>query len=195
MYLLITILRSMRADFAPELWKGLGEPTPPNIFIRSETLVTIGVLAIIGCGVLIRDNRRAFLTALVTSMAGLGLIAIAAATRNAAAIGGFTFMVLAGLGLYLPYVAMHTTIFERLIAMTRDRGNIGYFMYLADAIGYLGYVAVMLVRATVSVGDDFIGFFLTASWLVVGLSAICLVLSWMYFASPLRCQPAVDSAR
>ena len=41
---------------------------------------------------------------------------------------------------------MHTTIFERLIAMTRDRGNLGYLMYLADAFGYLGYVAVMLAH-------------------------------------------------
>ena len=57
-------------------------------------------------------------------------------------------MVLHGLGLYLPYVAVHTTIFERLIAMTRDRGNIGYLMYLADAFGYLGYVVVMLRPAT-----------------------------------------------
>lgn len=50
------------------------------------------------------------------------------------------FMVMIGLGLYIPYVAVHTTIFELAIAMTRDRGNIGYLIYLADAFGYLGYV-------------------------------------------------------
>ena len=59
-------------------------------------------------------------------------------------------MVLMGLGLYLPYVAIHTTVFERLIAMTRERGNLGFLMYLADAVGYLGYAVVMvgtIVRA------------------------------------------------
>ena len=64
--------------------------------------------------------------------------------RGAGVVGPFVFMVLLGLGLYVPYVAVHTTIFGRLIAMTRDRGNIGYLMYLADAFGYLGYVAVMI---------------------------------------------------
>ncbi len=35
------------------------------------------------------------------------------------------------LGLYFPYVAIHATVFERLMAMNRDRGNIAYLMYLA----------------------------------------------------------------
>lgn len=44
---------------------------------------------------------------------------------------------------------MHTTIFERLIAMTGERGNLGLLMYLADSFGYLGYVGVMLARGVV----------------------------------------------
>jgi hypothetical protein len=63
-------------------------------------------------------------------------------------------MVLQGVGLYLPYIAVHTTIFERLIAMTRDRGNIGYLMYLADAFGYLGYVFVLLGRNAAGSASD-----------------------------------------
>ena len=55
-------------------------------------------------------------------------------------------MVLVGLGLYLPYVAMHTTVFERLLSMTHQRGNLGFLMYVADAFGYLGYVAVMIAK-------------------------------------------------
>src|SRR6185436_21080020 len=83
---------------------------------------------------------------------------------------GFTFMVMIGLGLYIPYVAVHTTIFERLIAMTRDRGNIGYLMYLADAVGYLGYAAVVLGKNFVSHSDNFLDFFLPLSW---GIAISC----------------------
>ncbi len=36
-YLLITIARSIRADFAPELWKGLGTTAMPSTFSISET--------------------------------------------------------------------------------------------------------------------------------------------------------------
>ena len=55
-------------------------------------------------------------------------------------------MVLTGLGLYLPYVLVHTTLFERLMAVTRDGGNLGFLMYLSDSAGYLGYVGLMLAK-------------------------------------------------
>ncbi len=38
-YLLLTILRSMRADFAPEIWAGLGTTGKPAVFTTSETAV------------------------------------------------------------------------------------------------------------------------------------------------------------
>jgi hypothetical protein len=88
---------------------------------------------------------------------------------------------------------MHTTVFERLLAMTRDRGNIGFLMYVADAIGYLGYVAVMLgreilkARGTLASGDSmasgFVEFFFLVCWLTCGVSLVCLALSWRYFAA------------
>ena len=61
MYLLLTVLRSVRADFAPELWRGLGEPAAPSMFTRSELLVTLGILMASGCTVFVRDNRAGVL--------------------------------------------------------------------------------------------------------------------------------------
>src|SRR5271165_6240451 len=94
---------------------------------------------------LIKDNRRAFFAALAIGGLGTGLVVASVAALHYGLLHGFSFMVLVGIGLYLPYVAIHTTIFERLIAMTRDRGNLGYLMYLADAFGYLGYPIFMLL--------------------------------------------------
>ncbi|WP_216821107.1 DUF5690 family protein [Singulisphaera sp. GP187] len=182
-YLSVTILRSIRADFAPEIWRGLGKPAQPGTFTRSEILVALGVLAINGGAVLIRDNRRAFLTSLATCGVGFGLLAVALLARQYELIGGFGFMVLIGLGFYLPYVAIHTTVFERLLAMTRDRGNIGFLMYVADSIGYLGYVIVMLSRNAYHGEVDFLGLLTRACWLAVGLATVCLVLCWRYFAA------------
>jgi hypothetical protein len=101
-------------------------------------------------------------------------------------------MVLLGLGLYLPYVAIHTTLFERLLAMTRDRGNIGFLMYVADSISYLGYVAVMLGREIwkaqggltqlASAGAEFVQFFLVVCWIACGVSLVAIALAWRYFA-------------
>jgi hypothetical protein len=149
-YLGITVMRSVRADFAPELWQQLGHSGQPSVFTTSELLVAALVLLANAASVLVRDNARAFAWSIVLASAGLLLALAATGLLAAHAVDGYTFMVLVGLGLYLPYVAMHTTIFERLVALTRDRGNLGFLMYLADSFGYLGYVAVMFLRKPIA---------------------------------------------
>src|SRR5262245_5695743 len=185
-YLLVTILRSVRADFAPEIWKGLGQAAQPMVFARSEIYVMFGVIAINGLAVLIRDNRRAFFTAMAASAAGFCMVFLALVGLKQGWMDGFRFMVFIGMGLYLPYVAVHTTVFERLIAMTGARGNIGFLMYLADSFGYLGYVAVMLARGSSRSGEIFLDFFVTISWVVAGISVALLIGCWIYFAARIR---------
>lgn len=173
-YLLITVLRSIRADFAPEIWTGLGLGNQPAIFTQSELWVTLAVVIANGALVLVRDNRRAFLTALGLSVLGLCLALAALAGHRAGVLPPFAFMVLLGVGMYVPYVAVHTTLFERLVALTRERGNIGYLMYLADAIGYLGYVGVMLARSAFPSQENFLGCFtlLAAGLLIVAVAGM-----------------------
>jgi Family of unknown function (DUF5690) len=183
MYLVVTIIRSMRADFAPELWKGMGVAAPPAIFTQSELYVALLVLAINGGAVLIHDNRLAFRVSLGTCILGMMLLAVALLAWHNDLLSGFAFMVLVGQGLYLPYVAVHTTVFERLLAMTRVRGNSGFLMYLADSIGYLGYVAVMIAKNFATTPADIFGFFVSLCWLCVCVSLLCLLVSWFYFAT------------
>ncbi|RCS54892.1 hypothetical protein DTL42_01795 [Bremerella cremea] len=180
-FLLVTIIRSVRADFAVELWNGLGTKPDAQIFTRSEMIVALGITLVNGLAVLIRNNRLAFFVSL--GICGLGLLVITMTlfTQQQGAMDPFTFMVLIGFGLYLPYVAVHTTVFERLLAMTRERGNLGYLMYVADAIGYLGYVGVMFAKDLVSTTDSFLQFFLMFCWFTVGVSVVCLGIAWRYF--------------
>ncbi len=183
MYLVVTIVRSIRADFAPEIWRGLGSPAVPATFTHSEMFVALGVMVVNGGMFLIRDNRRAFLAALATCGFGFVLLAIALLAQGSEVVDDFTFMVLIGLGLYLPYVSMHTTLFERLLGMTRERGNIGFLMYVADSTGYLGYVAVMIARNYGAAAGDMLGLLTAACWLTIGLSTCSLLMSWWYFGT------------
>src|SRR5262249_7490996 len=73
-FLLSTILRSVRADFAPEIWAGLQETVPPSIFAWSEIAVALGVLLLNGSLVLVHDNRRAFFSGLAQAVAGAVLV-------------------------------------------------------------------------------------------------------------------------
>ena len=185
-YLLLTILRSVRADFAPEIWNGLGFVGQPAVFTRSELFVMFGVVTVNGLAVLIRNNRRAFFAAMGTALLGFVLAGIALLGLRGGWLDGFAFMVLIGLGLYLPYVAVHTTVFERLLALMGDKGNIGFLMYLADSFGYLGYVAVMLGRSVVPTNRDFLAFFVWMAGIVTVLAVLLLLGSWIYFAGRTR---------
>jgi hypothetical protein len=186
MYLAVTVVRSMRADFAPELWKGLGVAAPPAIFTQSELYVALIVLAVNGAVVFVRDNALAFRVSLATCILGILLLMASLLAYNFHLLSGFAFMVLIGQGLYLPYVAMHTTVFERLLAMTRHRGNSGFLLYLADSIGYLGYVVVVISKNFIGPPANIFGFFLSLCWLAATVSLISLFISWIYFSSVAR---------
>jgi hypothetical protein len=188
MYAAVTVLRSLRADFAREIWIALGQPAQPSTFTQSEIYVALGVLAVNGCAVSIRDNRRAFFMALSTCGLGFVMIAAALVGRELSILSSLGFMVTIGLGLYFPYVAIHTTAFERLLAMTRDRGNVGFLMYVADSSGYLGYLAVMGLWGGVTGDSAILPLFTFACWLTVAVALVCLALSWRYFA--VRCAGA-----
>ncbi len=181
-YLMVTVLRSMRADFAPEIWAGLGVKINAAVFTRSEIYVAMGVLLINGLHVLVRENRTAFFLSLTVAASGLGLILAALAAQAAGLVSPFAFVVLMGLGLYLPYVAVHTTVFERFIAMTRERGNIGYLMYLADAFGYLGYVGVMVAKNFLHPGGNILDLFMLTGWVVAIVSLAAIIIAALFFA-------------
>jgi hypothetical protein len=71
--------------------------------------------------------------------------------------------------------------------MTRERGNLGFLMYVADSAGYLGYAALMVVRGALPTGPDFLGFFRSTAGVIAALTVTCLVLAWAYFArQPVR---------
>jgi hypothetical protein len=181
-YVLITIARSLRADFAPEVWRGLGVVVDPRLFTNSEALVALGVLVVNALAVLVVENRRAFFASLAVSIAG-GVVMLAALLGfRQGALGGFAFMVLLGTGLYLPYVALQTTTFERLLAMTRERGNLGFLVSFADAAGYLAYVAVIVGKAALPSGPAFLPFFLATSAVLALLTIASLALSCRAFA-------------
>jgi len=179
-YLLVTLLRSLRADFAPELWRQLGYAKTPALLTQSELMVSGGVVLINGLTIFILNNKKAFQCSLLTCLGGF-LITLLALWGVQHGLNKFSFMVLVGLGVYIPYVAVHTTIFERLIAITRERANVGFLMYLADSAGYTGYILLMLLIHAIPSGSSLLNIFLWGC-LYVGISGGLLILfSYWYF--------------
>lgn len=191
-YLLVTILRSARADFAPEIWRDLGQPAAPAVFSLTELWVALGVIIASGAVIWIRDNRQALLASLVTCAAGFLLLFAAVQMRRNGILDGFEFMVLTGLGLYLPYVSIQTTLFERLLALTRERANVGFLVYVVDALGYLGYVAIMLVRNLLQPDRPLLPALDAACQISAALGVGCLVLAGFRFGRLRQASGAVS---
>ena len=124
------------ADLLPN-FEALGMEATRRCFL-SLKWVALGIMLCSGLFSAYRDNRRALRHGLLAATAGLGILLISLMGLRWQWLSAFPFMVLTGLGLYLPYVLVHTTLFERLMAVTRDGGNLGFLMYLADSAGYLG---------------------------------------------------------
>lgn len=181
-YLLLTVGRSLRDDFAVEIWRELGEAEKPSIFATTETLVMLCVLGISGATVRIRSNRRAFFASLGICAMGFAVLGLAVLMLTLDALSPLAFMVLSGVGLYVPYVAFHTTVFERLISVSRQRANIGYLMYIADAFGYLGYVAVMVARNLFEGSGGFLRLYIVTALVVAGGCTVAIILVGRYFA-------------
>ncbi len=180
-YVLLTVVRSIRDDFAVEVWRDLGVNDEPDVFARSEFWVMLGVVFITGFTITIKNNRTAFLASIGLLCAGFAIVLGAVWGHNIGSLSPMSFMVLLGLGMYIPYVAFHTTVFERMLAAFRESGTIGYLMYLADAVGYLGYVAVLVFRNTTTGGANFLNLMV---WVSVGVSIvstiITILLLWHY---------------
>jgi len=55
-------------------------------------------------------------------------------------------MILSGAGLYMAYTPFNAMLFDRMIAASGRIGTAGFLIYVADASGYLGSCALLIVR-------------------------------------------------
>jgi hypothetical protein len=184
-YLFATLLRSVRADFAVELWTGLGYPQTPQLFTQSELLVSFGIIIVIGLAVLIRNNYNAFRFSLFISLAGFFIVLLTILDLNLG-LDKFYFMVLVGLGVYIPYVAIHAIVFDRLIAITRERANVGFLIYIADSVGYTGYIILMLFRYLAPSTDPILSIFLNICAYMGIAGVLILIFCLLYFKKKLN---------
>jgi len=101
-------------------------------------------------------------------------------------IDPMTWMTLAGLGLYFGYVPYNAVFFERMLASYHFKGNVGFLIYVADSIGYLGSVSVLLVKEFGRPNISWGSFFQQGVMTVAVVGGICAVLSLIYFLGVAR---------
>lgn len=179
-YVFLTVIRTIRDDFGVEIWRDLGVQKPA-IFTQSETIVAFVVVFLNGMVIWIRHHLTALRMTFALMGASFALLVLSATMQQLDYCSPLMFMVTCGVGMYIPYVAFHTTVFERLIAASARPCNLGFLMYLADAVGYLGYSVVLVIRESCGTVSAVLPFFLSLLVILSGLSFVATTLSFVFF--------------
>jgi hypothetical protein len=180
-HMLMTACRDIRDSFAVEILDkiGYGEKAA-NLWI-SEVPVAFTVLVLLGCIVLIRNNRWAFAAIHGFMFLGVLLAGVATVLFEAGRMDPFLWFMATGLGVFLAYVPFSTILFDRLIAVFRNKSNAGYFIYIADATGYLASVLVLLYKNFGASEVSWLSFFKTANYVLAIVGGVLILLAFAYF--------------
>lgn len=193
-YVLMTIIRDYRSNFAADIWQELGYGKDSSVFTRSELPSTLAVLGVMSLLVLVRNNMKAFLINHFLIMAGLLMIIFSTVLYLEAMLSPFVWMTLTGVGLYMSYVPFNCMLFERMIASFKYVSNAGFVIYVADSFGYLGSNLILLVKNFIRLDISWTGFYIRLLFMGAAAGLFLMILSAFYFSRKYRERfPAIKS--
>jgi len=180
-YVLLTVLRDFRDNFANEIWSESGYKNQAAIFTQSEIPVSLIVLLCMSLLILVKSNIKAFMINHYIIIAGYVLALTSTLLFTHQMISALVWMISIGTGLYLSYVPFNALYFERMIATYKVKGNVGFIMYIADAFGYLGSVVVLLLKQFFGMRLSWTAFFTNAVFIISVIGIAGTIVSTIYF--------------
>lgn len=172
-YALLTTMRDFRDNFAVEIWQEIDPQQDFTIFAKMEAYITVFVLLGVGLLAVIKDNLKAYGLICGTFLAAFACVGIATKAYTNHGIMAHSWMLLLGVGLFFPYILIQIAYFERIIALFKIKGNVGYFVYLCDSVGYLGSVGILFYK-------EFVGGELTYSAILVAFATLTAILGGIF---------------
>lgn len=173
-YILLTAFRDLRDNFAAEIWQALGYGDAAAVFTASEGPVAVLSLLAMGALITVKNNRRALLVMHGAILAGFAVLGGSTLAFQQGLISPIAWMIAGGAGLYLAYTPFNAMLFDRLIAYSGTAATAGFLIYIADASGYLGSVALLLVRNFAAIDLPWLPFFVGAAH-VTSIAGLALV--------------------
>lgn len=180
-YLVLTIVRDVRDNFAVEIWAELGFAGNAAILLTAEIPVAILSLLAVGALMFVKGNFKALWLNHTLAMFGAILLFGGTCLFQLGWISPVLWMVSSGFGLFLPYILFNGVLFDRLMASFREPGNVGFLMYVADSIGYLGSVLVLLWRNFGAGEMSWLGFYIELCYFGAGLILVFSAAAYWYF--------------
>lgn len=181
-YVLTTAFRDFRDNFAAEVWTALGYGKEASVFSASELPVAVISLVALAAVMAVQNNRRALMVVHGLIVAGFLLLGGCTWAFQAHLIAPLPWMILVGAGLYLVYTPFNAVLFDRLIAFSGHVATAGFLIYVADAYGYVGSVALLVWRNFGALQVDWLQFFILFAYATSIVGATLSALAAVYFA-------------
>jgi Family of unknown function (DUF5690) len=180
-YVMLTIIRDYRSNFASNMWGELGFANNAAVFTQSELPASLLVLVLMSLLILIRKNIQALLVNHIVIISGFLISIFSTLLFLEDGISPFWWMTLSGVGLYIGYVPFNCMLFERLIASFRYISNAGFIIYVADSFGYLGSTGILFVKNFTRVDLSWTGFFIRLVLIGSVAGIVLVILAALYF--------------
>ncbi len=179
--LLLTILRDLKDNYAVEILRSLKPGFNPSIFARMETVAALSVLALLLLLTGFKNHFRSIIAHHSAIFCGLLMLLIASWFLKQGMFDPVINLILYNIGLYICYNTLQCLFLDRFISSFKIKGNIGFFFYFMDAIGYLGSCFVIFNKEIFSPRLNWLNYFLKVSFLLGIVGIISIVVSGLYF--------------
>jgi hypothetical protein len=180
-YAMLATLRDFRDNFSVEIWNEIDPGWNKTVFAKTETVAGVIVLIAVGMLSTIKSNRNGFGATNLLIIGGLILSGLSTLLFHINILSPFWWMLLSGTGLFLAYIPFQVAMFERMIALFRIKANAGFFVYICDAIGYLGSVILLLYKEFFMKETSWSTVLMRFSYLQTILSVIIMIMAIGFF--------------
>ncbi len=183
-YILMTILRDIRDNFGVEIWRELGV-IDASIFTKTELLIGLAISFITALIYFVKDHKTAFWLNHFMIFTGCLLILISTVSFQNHLINSFGWSVFMGVGIYMAYVPYNGMLFDRLLAVLKEKGNVGFLFYLADFSGYLATVFILIYQNFGIKKTSWLSFLMDLSQILPVICLVSIAVSFFYFKGKL----------
>ena len=114
-------------------------------------------------------------------IAGCALVGLSTLAFQAHLISPLAWMILNGAGLYMGYTPFNAMLFDRLVAYSGQIATAGFLIYVADASGYFGTVALLVWRNFGAPDLNWLQAFFMGAYAVSVIGVVFTALSMVYF--------------
>ncbi|HMS97231.1 MAG TPA: DUF5690 family protein [Saprospiraceae bacterium] len=181
-YVFLTIIRDISDNFAVEIWSATGIHNNRSIYTLTE--LPVAIILLIGLALIyrIKDNDTALKTIYTMMFFCIGILLVSTYLFDSGYLNPTFWMIVSGSALFIPYILFNGILFDRYIASFRFNGNTGFFMYTADAFGYLASAFIMLSKNITDASADWLSYYIKISYAggVILSVVLCITLLHLY---------------